>query len=342
MTFRTFLSLVFVVRNEADYLQEALREATEVVSNLVTDYEIIVIDNASDDESLTVLKEATSEAGIPNLQVFALTKQVDIDTAAWVGAENALGDYVAVLDPFEDDIQFLPEMLAAAERADVVFAANSDPVEHALAYRMSRWMFNRLYRAMNGIDLEKEASRYRLLGRNVISFILQHSQPSLAYRHLPATAGFTKANLQYATPPKKSKIRKVHQSADRGLMLLVSTTRAPLRFATMLALFGALANLAYSVYVVFVNLFSDDVVRGWTSQSLQQSGMFFLISIVLFILGEYILHISSAVAEAPSHHIGQEFMSARMTRTEKLNVSHNLSQKASKQGGEFGTANSLP
>jgi hypothetical protein len=48
--------------------------------------------------------------------------------------------------------------------------------------------------------------------------------------------------------------------------------------------------------------------------------MFFLISLVLLVLGEYILHMASLSNEGPLYHVAQEFMSARITRCEKLNI----------------------
>jgi hypothetical protein len=54
--------------------------------------------------------------------------------------------------------------------------------------------------------------------------------------------------------------------------------------------------------------------------SLQQSGMFFLISLVLLVLAEYILHMASLSNEGPLYHVGTEFTSARISRREKLNV----------------------
>ncbi len=62
-----------------------------------------------------------------------------------------------------------------------------------------------------------------------------------------------------------------------------------MRMVTSLSLFGAVANVLYSIYVVGISLFKVDVEPGWVSLSLQQSGMFFLISLVLLVLGEYIL-----------------------------------------------------
>ena len=93
-----------------------------------------------------------------------------------------------------------------------------------------------------------------------------------------------------------------------------------MRLVTSLSMFGAVANLIYSVYVVAIGLLKADVAPGWVSMSLQQSGMFFLISLVLLVLGEYILNMASLSNEGPLYHVGQEFTSARMTRREKLNI----------------------
>ena len=93
-----------------------------------------------------------------------------------------------------------------------------------------------------------------------------------------------------------------------------------MRLVTSISLFGALANLIYSIYVVAIFLTKADVAQGWVSMSLQQSGMFFLISLVLLVLGEYILHMASLSNEGPLYHVGQEFTSARITRREKLNI----------------------
>jgi len=162
--------------------------------------------------------------------------------------------------------------------------------------------------------------RNRLLGKSVVNFILQYSQPALSYRHLPATGRFSRAYLTYSAMPRATHTKRLWESIDRGAQLLVSTTRAPMRLVTAISLFGAFANVLYSFYVVGIGLFKDDVAPGWISLSLQQSGMFFLISLVLFVLGEYILHMASLSNEGPLYHVAQEFTSARMTRREKLNI----------------------
>ncbi|MEM7018945.1 MAG: glycosyltransferase [Pseudomonadota bacterium] len=321
--FPIFLSVVFVIRNHSELLEQILSDATEKIAPLVSDYELIVVDNGSTDNSIIALKKLANneKAGLPNLQVYALTKEVDTDTASWVGLENALGDFVAVLDPLVEDVAFLSEMLEqSVNDTEVVFARNLQNVPQNYAYQISSSIFNTLYKLFSGIHLANEAPQYRVLNRSVVNFILQHPQPAMTYRHLPATGGFSCVNQTYSTSPKAFHAKKLGDSIDKGVRLLVSTTRIPMRIVTSLSLFGAAANLLYSIYVVIIGLFKADVAPGWISLSLQQSGMFFLISLVLLVLGEYILQMASVSNKPPPYNVNEEFHSVRFTKREKLNI----------------------
>lgn len=324
----TFLSVVFVVKNQSSDLSNILLSAESFLNGFVDDYELIIVDNASDDNSLEVLKGITSESGICNVQVYALTKSIDVDSAAWVGLENSLGDYAVVVDPRVDDIGFIREMLnTSISGNDVVFAKNSDSDgQGGIFYKAANYIYNWVYKAANGIKLNDEAPKFRLLSKKVINFVLQHPLPDLAYRHLPASGGFVKKQLTYTYPKSAGNFssnnekKKIYQAIDKGLMLLVSTSKAPMRFATVLSLFGAFSNLVYSAYILGIWLFKDEVAEGWVSISLQQSAMFFMISMVLFFIGEYLLHNLNVTSNNPTYHLAQEFTSARMTRDQKLNV----------------------
>jgi hypothetical protein len=65
--FPVFLSVVYIVRNQAAQLGGILQNATAHLSSLASDYELIIVDNASDDESVSVLKTMTGQDGLPNL-----------------------------------------------------------------------------------------------------------------------------------------------------------------------------------------------------------------------------------------------------------------------------------
>lgn len=201
--FPIFVSIVCVLRNQSNVQKEIARELSDAVSDIVSDYEIIIVDNGSTDNSVSEIKQMAGENGLPNLQVYALTKEVDSDISVWVGLENALGDFVVVIEPLTDDINFLPKMLEKSMLgSDVVFAVNKLKPRQGFLYAMASRVFYALYKQFNGIDLVNEAPQYRVLSKRVVNFILQHQQPALTYRHLPASGGFAKSVLSYSSRPR--------------------------------------------------------------------------------------------------------------------------------------------
>jgi glycosyltransferase involved in cell wall biosynthesis len=331
--------VVLVVRNASGQLGSLLKTASAVASKLVGDYELILIDNGSEDETVTVLKDLAGPSGIPNLQVFTLTSQVDNDSASWAGVENAIGDYVMVVDPLLDDINFAPMLLnQAAKGADVVFAKNQKQILQSYFYRLLSRAFNVLYKALNGVDLSQDAPPFRLMSRKVVNFILQNPQPHVAYRHLPATAGFSRSNLSYSSEPSGEGKKRIQESVARGVTLIVSTSNAPMRIATIASLAAAAVNVLYSIYVVAIGLQDSNLAPGWASLSLQQSSMYFTFALVLYIFGEYLLRVLNLSNSGPAFSIGQEFTSIKINARDKLNITEADSSTAIGHGHGHGTA----
>lgn len=315
-----FLSVVCVVQNRSQSLLEVGQELSRALPGLVSDYEIVFVDNASSDNSVEVYEQLTSDDGLPNLQVYVLTKEVDVDAAVMVGLENALGDFVLVMDPFADDLGQVGRMLELVlSGKDVVFARNTYRPDH-FGYRFAFSLYNYMYRKFNGLDLARDAPKFRILSRSVVNFVLQHRHPGISFRALPAMSGFAREGFEYKHVPSVYTRQSIIDGVRRGMHLLFTTTRAPMRLVNMLSLFGALANVFYSIYVVIVAITKDDVAPGWVSLSLQQSGMFFLISLVLLVIGEYVLNAVSMINSAPTYHVEMEFTSNKMSVREKLNL----------------------
>lgn len=328
------LSVVFSVQNEAGILPGIIARIEHIISSLASDYEIVIVDNGSTDETSAILQQLTSGSGEANLQAYALAGHVDDLTARWVGIENALGDIVISIDPRHGDIDQL-ELLAreAARGNDIVFTRRTFPrgrrsLTRTLAYKA----FGVATKVSTGLDLDSYSTSLIAISRKVINYLLQFPDPRIKFRNVQSTTGFRRTSITIPLRRSNGREIKLRESLSRGIHLVTSSSENPLRLATSLSALGAFASFAYSVYVVLIWAFKEDVAPGWVSLSMQQSGMFFLISLVLLVLSEYVLEISRKANSGPAYYIANEFTSAKLTRKERLNVEvdSGLNQKSSK------------
>ena len=316
------LSIVLVVQNYADRIPEVVRDAGAIASQLVSDYEIVIVDNGSTDATSKILRGLTSEGGEANLQIYTLAGHVDDLTARWVGVENSLGDVVVCLDPRHGDLEQLePLTRKVADGNDTVFTMRTFPkgrrsLPRILLYRI----FGVATKLSTGLDLNSYSTSLIAISRRVVNDLLPFPDPQSKFRNLASTTGFRRTSIRIPLQQSSANKIKLRESLSRGIQLVTSSSENPMRLATTLSAVGAFGSFIYSVYVVFIWAFKEDIAPGWVSLSMQQSGMFFLISLVLLVLSEYVLEISRKANSGPAYYIADEFTSARLIRKERLNI----------------------
>jgi glycosyltransferase involved in cell wall biosynthesis len=147
---RPFLSLVIPAHNEERRLPETLRQVREFAAAQTRPLEVLLVDNASRDQTAALARAAAAE--MPYLRL--LSEPVRGKGAAVrTGALAAAGDYVFFADadlsmPLEEVARFLPPLLQGAEVAiasrEAAGAVRYD--EPILRHLMGR-AFNLLVRA---------------------------------------------------------------------------------------------------------------------------------------------------------------------------------------------------
>jgi hypothetical protein len=111
-----------------------------------------------------------------------------------------------------------------------------------------------------------------------------------------------------------------------GMRTIVHSTPKPLRWVSLISLSGSGLSLLYSIFVLFLGTTSS-TARGWTTTSLQLSGLSFLILLVLGLLSEYIFQIVASTIAQPSYFIVREYTSRRFTFSTKENVEAEANEK---------------
>ena len=221
--------------------------------------------------------------------------------------EKAQGDAIVVIDgDLQDPPEFIPTLVAKwKEGYDVVYAVRKKRKEGVIK-RAIATLFYRLLRMIAEVDIPLDTGDFALLDRKVVDVIKQMPERSRYIRGLRAWSGFRSIGAEYdrsarAAGESKYTLKKMIDLAASGI---IGFSTVPLRIATYIGMFMALASVLGGMFVFFQWLIGwPGLVRGWASLMI---GFFFVSGIQLFLLGvigEYIGRIYREVQARPLYII---------------------------------------
>ncbi len=313
------LSIVVVIDSRDNDGFMVLRKISDMAKELGLYYEIVVIVNryysAAD---LRDLKNLSNE--VENLQIFFLKNVIDYKAAAMVGLENSIGDWVLTIDVYYDAIDAVKSMLEVAfkDNSEVVIALDPKISHGGIIISFLSFVFNLLFKILHKYKLSEESSSLKLFSRTITNYILQHNAPLVAIETIAAQSNIKKSIVTQTT--KKNSQLSLRERIRNHWMILIGINHMPLRIANLISGFGASLALFYSVYVVIINLFRNNVVAGWTTVSLIMSMMFFTMSAVLWLISEYLVMLMDPYSRKSRYEIVERISSNIQARDHYTNI----------------------
>jgi len=199
------LSLVIPCHNEEKNLPPLLGAIHAALDPLGLNYEVVITDDCSMDNSWTVLKRLA--ANDPRLRIQRFKFNCGESAASWAGMEIAQGRYIATLDAdLQNDPKDLPDMLGALTQADCVCGTRvtsrgqGDSWLRIASSRIANWVRNKL----SGENITDAGCTYRVFKRECIANVKFFKG---AHRFLPTLIkmeGFNVAELPVSTHPRFS------------------------------------------------------------------------------------------------------------------------------------------
>ncbi len=315
-----FVSVVMRVRDAELYIGPALERLSGVMEAAFAYYEILVVDDASIDATRARIAEVQGRAR--NIQLYTLARRKGDNIALTAGLDHAIGDMIVTLDPLLDPPELIPQMVERAlQGVDIVYALPRERLANrGLANIVVRGFVATLSRLIK-VDAPQAMSSYRLLNRGVLNYMLEAVDRHRSLMFLPALSGYPYATIEYDRLAGAGQGRaSTRERAAKAVDLLFSTSARPLRIITLMSLGISVVTLLYALYSVLIYVVRDDVAAGWTSLSLQISGLFFLVCIILAVMSEYILQILEATTHHPRYHIAAQRHSTTMDYARTRNV----------------------
>jgi glycosyltransferase involved in cell wall biosynthesis len=297
------ISIVTGCFNEEDNLRELWERITRVMERELPEYayELIVIDNASTDRSVEVLREIAGED--KRVKVIVNNRNFGHIRSGYHAMLQAEGDcVVALASDLEDPPEMIPQFVRKWEEGYKIALAQKRSSEEFALFYMIRKIYYKIVTRLSEAPLIKDVTGFGLYDRRVMEDIRKLADPYPYLRGLICELGYTAALIPFDKPVRKRGITKnnFYTLYDMAMLGITSHSKVPLRLAAFAGFVtGMLSFLMGFAYLVYKLFFWQRFEVGMAPVVI---GIFFIGSVQLFfigILGEYIGSIYTQVLKRP-------------------------------------------
>lgn len=304
---REFISVVSPTFNEEGNVRELYSRVTEVLKGQNVDYEFIIIDNASTDKTVEILKELASND--KRLKIIVNETNFGHIRSPYHALLQTSGDAVIFLaSDLQDPPELIPEYLSAWRKgAKVVFGVKSSSDESWIM-RNVRTSYYKMISKVSSTSVVRNATGAGIYDSSVIETLKTLKEPVPYFRGLLPELGFRIETLEFHQPQRQAGKTKNNLFAlvDMAILGFTTQSKAPMRLISILGLVIALASLIVSfVYVGLKLLVWQSVDFGITPILF---GVFFLGAVQIFligVIGEYLASMQTRIRNLP-HVIERE------------------------------------
>lgn len=258
------LSIVIPIRNESANVAPLYQELTAVLGTYGRPYEIIVVDDGSEDDSFDRL--AALQARDPRLRVIRFRRHFGQTAAFAAGFAHARGRLVVTADgDLQNDPRDIPAMIRLAEQEgyDVVCGWRRHRQDAFLTRRLPSILANRLISWATGVRLHDYGCSLKVFRAEVVKAMRLYGE---MHRFLPAMAseiGVRIAEVVVNHRPRRAGTTKYGLSRTIRVVLdlvtvkfLLSYSTRPLQIFGLLGLVAGGAGLAITSYLAYIRLFA--------------------------------------------------------------------------------------
>lgn len=298
------LSIIIPVFNEEAVIGTTHKSISGLLEDMIwkeiiSDYEIIYVDDGSKDNSLSLLRTFSTES--QKVKVISFSRNFGHQPALTAGILYSTGDAVVSLDAdLQDPPELIEEMLAKYRMGnDIVYAVRRERDGDTFLKRWTARIFYKVMKKM-GVNIVYDHADYRLISRKVVEEFRKIREVNLFLRGIFPYLGFKHEIVYYDRQKRfagetKYPLRKMFSFAWEGI---TSFSSVPLRLASITGFIISLGSVGLILWALYVRL-SGKAIPGWASIVIPLFFIGGLNILFLGLMGEYIGKIYSEVKKRP-------------------------------------------
>lgn len=299
----TRLSVIVPVYREGSHLAESLETIRQKVLAIGVPFEIVVVDDGSDDDTWLRVEERSRAS--KEVRGIRLSRNFGKEAAISAGLDAARGDVFVVMD---GDLQHPPELVGEmfqvwkASGANVVEAVKKSRGEEGLFYKMSSALFYWLLSRFSGFNL-RGASDFKLFDAKVRDAWLRMGEKALFFRGMVAWLGFSRETISFSVAERASGASA--WSVMRLIRLAVTAITAfsslPLHLITAAGGMFVVFAIGLTARALYLKSTQPQAASGFTTVIILQLLIGGLTMFGLGVIGEYLAQIYQEVKARPRY-----------------------------------------
>lgn len=264
-------------------LLELYSRLTAVLTRITTEFEILLVDDASPDGAwATIIELAKQDTRVKGI---SFSRNFGQHYAISAGLDHCRGEWIVVLDC---DLQDQPEEILrlynkANEGFDIVLGKRSNRQDSFLKKLLSKFF----YKALSFLTDSKhdyQIANFGIYNKKVINAIRIMNDSIRYFPTMIHWVGFKSVAIEVIHSERQHEKTgySFKKLMNLAIDIVLSFSDKPLRLAVKLGLFISLTSVLFAAYNLFRYIYGLVIVPGWTSIIVS---IWFLSGIIIFVLG---------------------------------------------------------
>ena len=314
------ISIIVTCYNESDIISEFISTLNKEISKIKEEFEIIFIDNKSNDNTLDIIKKNINIFN--NYKIISLSNYFGKESGILAGLDNSVGESIIIMDPdLEDPPELIKDLVDKwQEGYDVVYATRNK-VELPFYKNILKKIFYRVFKLFSKqeFDIPQNTGDYRIIDKKIKKVLTSMRERTRFLRGLISYIGFKQTGIFFDRPIRKKGESKSSISwlIKYGMDSLLSSTGEPVSIITKIGLFSLFSTGIFAVFIIINKLFFDPIL-GFSFTVLLILFLFSFHTLLVGLIGEYIIRIYDEVKARPNYII--EDIKKKITNVQKNNL----------------------
>lgn len=265
------------------------------------DYEILFIDNDSQDKTREILRRMCEED--KHIKAIFNAKNFGQFNSPYYGMLQTTGDCtISMVCDFQDPVEMIPKYVAEWEKGyKIVIGIKTSSKENKLLYWF-RSMYYKFIKKFSEVDQIEHFTGSGLYDKEFINVLRDLKDPTPFLRGIVAELGYKRKEIEYEQPKRRAgkTSNNFLRLYDAAMLSITSYTKIGLRLCSFIGIIiGGISFIIGLFYLIMKLTHWHQFTVGMAPMLI---GVFFLGAVQLFfigLIGEYIMSINVRVMNRP-------------------------------------------